>query len=282
MMLPKSLVFGIVAVTILGWAGGVGLMLNVNSNAHADSGGDEKLGRGWRLGEAVTYENLTVFPVLASQQADTSGFATLDDALASGSAVVTEQGNYLRRTREGGGEAMPSGGAQVNQLVLVNRGKRPLLLLAGEIVSGGKQDRVIGKDRIVPPGAEPLPLERILRGARTLDGRLGQIHGGRDDGAPERSRESGCGSEPVAGVGGSARRERGSAGRSAVSAGAATAAPRISQSTVEAEIASGAPTMSYKQIYESPRVGKSVEEMAGQFRGGSNGRRRGRRWWAWW
>jgi hypothetical protein len=47
----------------------------------------------------------------------------------------------------------------VNQLVLVNRSKRPLLLLAGELVSGGKQDRIIAKDRIVAPGAEPLPLD---------------------------------------------------------------------------------------------------------------------------
>ncbi len=57
---------------------------------------------------------------------------------------------------------MPSdynSGPSVNQLVLVNRSKRPLLLLAGELVSGGKQDRIIAKDRIVAPGAEPLPLD---------------------------------------------------------------------------------------------------------------------------
>ena len=47
----------------------------------------------------------------------------------------------------------------MNQLVLVNRGKRPVLLLAGELVSGGKQDRIIAKDRIVAPGADPLPLD---------------------------------------------------------------------------------------------------------------------------
>ena len=43
----------------------------------------------------------------------------------------------------------------MNRLVLVNNSKRPLLLLAGEIVTGGKQDRVIGKDRIVPAEAIP-------------------------------------------------------------------------------------------------------------------------------
>jgi hypothetical protein len=47
----------------------------------------------------------------------------------------------------------------VNELVLVNHGNKPVILLAGELVSGGKQDRIIAKDRIVPVGAEPLPLD---------------------------------------------------------------------------------------------------------------------------
>jgi hypothetical protein len=46
----------------------------------------------------------------------------------------------------------------VNRLVLVNNSRRPLLLLAGEIVAGGKQDRVIGKDRIVPAESDPVDL----------------------------------------------------------------------------------------------------------------------------
>jgi len=117
-------------------------------------GGEE----GWRLAKPVTYENLTIFPIVAAQDSDTSGFETLDEALASGDAIVSEQGSGMQRTRDG--RAQPSySSAQVNQLVLVNRGKRPLLLLAGEVVSGGKQDRIIGKDRIVPIGAPPLPLD---------------------------------------------------------------------------------------------------------------------------
>ena len=49
-------------------------------------------------------------------------------------------------------------GAQVNQLVLVNNSRQPLILLAGEIVTGGKQDRVIAKDRIVPAESDPMDL----------------------------------------------------------------------------------------------------------------------------
>jgi hypothetical protein len=40
----------------------------------------------------------------------------------------------------------------------MNNSDRPLILLAGEIVTGGKQDRVIGKDRIVPPESDPVDL----------------------------------------------------------------------------------------------------------------------------
>lgn len=124
---------------------------------------------GWRVAEPVRYENLSVFPVLADRSATTAEFVTLDEALTSGEVVVTELGGaILRRSRDGRephAERMfqPERPAQsspdVNRLVLVNRGTRPLLLLAGEIVSGGKQDRVVAKDRIVPPGAEPLPLD---------------------------------------------------------------------------------------------------------------------------
>jgi hypothetical protein len=57
-----------------------------------------------------------------------------------------------------GARPIPVGGGEVNRLVLVNNSNRPLLLLAGEIVTGGKQDRVIGKDRLVPAHSDPIDL----------------------------------------------------------------------------------------------------------------------------
>lgn len=268
---PKSSnVFGILALSVLALAAGVILMTNVDSNVRAASGGDEKSARGWRLGEAVTYENLTVFPVYASQQADTGAFATLDEALASGDAIVTEQGSYMRRTRDDGGGTTSYGSAQVNQLVLINRGKRPLLLLAGEVVSGGKQDRVIGKDRIVSIGADPLPLSvfcvehgRWTGGSDKFQASGTIVHPSvREKAAVDQSQ-----AQVWAAVRGAARMNSARAGGyagSRTTTGAPAAAPRISQSEVNSVIASNAPTMSYKQIYESPRVGRSVEELAGQ------------------
>src|ERR1700719_2388407 len=115
----------------------------------------------WRVLEPVTYENISLFPVVGGSQ-DTSSFLTLEEGLASGEVLVTEQGaeRLIRNRGQIHPTALPpQSSASVNQLVLVNRSKRPLLLLAGELVSGGKQDRIIGKDRIVPVGAEPLPLD---------------------------------------------------------------------------------------------------------------------------
>jgi len=106
--------------------------------------------------------NLTVFPVVASKSYDTGQFLTLDEGLRSGEVVVTEAGQARGLIRRRPGHTAPiipdRGGAEVNRLVLVNNSTRPLLLLAGEIVTGGKQDRVIGKDRIVPPESDPVDL----------------------------------------------------------------------------------------------------------------------------
>ncbi len=116
---------------------------------------------GYSLLSPIRSGNLTVFPVVASKSYDTAEFLTLDEGLRSGDVVVTEAGQARGLIRHRPGEAAvvhPVRNAEVNRLVLVNNSKRPLLLLAGEVVTGGKQDRVIGKDRIVPAESEPVDL----------------------------------------------------------------------------------------------------------------------------
>jgi hypothetical protein len=111
---------------------------------------------GYKVLAPIRQGKLTVFPVVTDVSHDTRGFLTLDEGVRSGEVVVSESGSIqpLRR----GHTVIPRDGAQVNQLVLVNNSKRPLILLAGEIVTGGKQDRVIGKDRIVPAESDPIDL----------------------------------------------------------------------------------------------------------------------------
>src|SRR3954462_4920340 len=106
----------------------------------------------------LTSGNLTIFPVVAHNERDTSMFITLDEGLRSGEVVVTESGSVQPLIRGNANVRRPAGGAQVNTLLLVNNSKKPLLLLAGEIVTGGKQDRGGGKDPIWPGGNSPRDL----------------------------------------------------------------------------------------------------------------------------
>jgi hypothetical protein len=114
--------------------------------------------------------SLTVFPVVASTTFDTAQFLTLDEGVRSGEVVITETGpaSGLIRPRpailndgvwrERPYPPAPSSGPQVNQLSLINNASRPLLLLAAEIVTGGKQDRVVSEDLIIPPHSKPVGL----------------------------------------------------------------------------------------------------------------------------
>ena len=119
--------------------------------------GEATLPSGYKVLEPIRHGNLTVFPVVAARSHDTQEFLTLDEGLRSGDVIVTESGSVQPLMRRRRITPTPSG-AQVNQLVLVNNSKRPLILLAGEIVTGGKQDRVIGKDRIIPAESDPVDL----------------------------------------------------------------------------------------------------------------------------
>ena len=222
----------------------------------------------WRLLQPVTYENLSIFPVVSGSSYDTRWFLTLDEGLASGEVQVREQGaEGMVRNRDGVTRPAYSSGASVNQLVLINRSKRPLLLLAGELVSGGKQDRIIGKDRLVPAGSEPLPLDvfcvehgRWSAGANFTDAKTivhpsvrEQATFKNDQGQVWDAVRSGTTSQTVevtgegagAGVGGAPLPQP---------APAKLAAPEISRT-----ISSEAPTESYQKIYESRRVRDSAE-----------------------
>jgi hypothetical protein len=216
----------------------------------------------WRLLPGITYENITLFPVVSSGGADTSAFLTLDEGLASGEVVVTEQGSGGMYRSERVTPAIDSSrGAAVNQLVLINRSKRPLLLLAGELVSGGKQDRIIGKDRIVPVGAQPLPLDvfcvehgRWSSGSKFSAAKT-MVH--------PSVREQAALAKDQNDVWAAVR--AGSTARSASqSVNVAAAAPRITADSISESVAVGAPTQAYSKIYDDGRVGASVDELVAQ------------------
>ena len=116
---------------------------------------------GYRVLRPIESGDLTLFPVVrGGKGAGSDPFLTLDEGLRSGEVEVTEAGKVRGLVRSRSGAATPSvyRGDQVNTLVLVNHSQKPLLLLAGEIVTGGKQDRIVASDRIVPGDSDPIDL----------------------------------------------------------------------------------------------------------------------------
>ena len=144
----------------------------------------------YRVLAPIESGNLLLFPVVESGRIPASPFITLDEGIKNGQVEVTEAGRIARpRTpAPDAGQNLTIAfsarirypilnyrGDQVNTLVLVNNSDKPLLLLAGEIVTGGKQDRIIAKDRIVPAAKRSHRSRRILHRTWPLDGRHGHV-----------------------------------------------------------------------------------------------------------
>ena len=209
----------------------------------------------WRLLEPIRYENLTVFPVVSSTSYDAGAFLTLEEGLSRGEVLIQEQGeDSMIRDRGVVRPAVQSyNGPSVNQLVLINRSKRPLILLAGELVSGGKQDRVIGKDRIVPVGAEPLPLNvfcvehgRWSAGSQ-FTAAATIVHPSVREQAAVNQKQSDVWASVTGGT--------------VAPRPAAAPPPQVSEEMLAETIQSEAKTQSYSKIYGSRRVAVSVDAM---------------------
>ena len=82
-----------------------------------------------------------MFWLVGGAPASTVTIETLEEARASGALAITER-------------AAPT----VPELVVENRGKAHVLLLAGEILVGGKQNRVLREDILLPPLSGPRPI----------------------------------------------------------------------------------------------------------------------------
>lgn len=92
------------------------------------------------LGEPVTHANLTVYPVRGPQPLAGTKYLTLAEAMERKKAKVAETG-------------------RVSQLTVANSDNKVAVFIeSGDIVKGGKQDRTLPLDTIVPPESKPIPL----------------------------------------------------------------------------------------------------------------------------
>src|SRR5947207_2716844 len=244
-----ALIGGLLGITTFGGLAFVGSAPGSPAAPASRAEGD------WRLLDPIAYENISVFPVVSSYNQDTSPFLTLEEGLATGEVLVREQGSEgLARSRDGRPIYIPqqTTGASVNQLVLINRSRRPLLLLAGELVSGGKQDRVIGKDRIVPAGAPPLPLDVfcVEHGRWTGSAQFAAANTIVHPSVRERAAVDQKQTEVWDSV------------RNGTNSKAAASAPRaqISADNLQSAIAGNGRTEAYEKIYESRAIGVSIDD----------------------
>lgn len=98
----------------------------------------------------VSHDNLTIFPVITTAaKIPSTDYLVLDEGMKS------KQVQVLEKDRDG----------SVNELTIRNTSQKPLFLMAGEVVIGGKQDRIIGKNTIVAPRAtETVPVFCVEHG----------------------------------------------------------------------------------------------------------------------
>jgi ARG/rhodanese/phosphatase superfamily protein len=88
-----------------------------------------------RVSEPVSHDNLTVYFIHGKDAVADARVATLQEAIAAGWAVVHETGS-------------------VNELAVENRSPdTELFIQEGDIIKGGKQDRLIAIDMLLPPNS---------------------------------------------------------------------------------------------------------------------------------
>jgi hypothetical protein len=92
----------------------------------------------YELQPALYAGNVQIIPITSTKSSPKNqdgDFMTLEEAKKLDAVEITELGD-----------------GDVNALRVANKGNRPLLLLGGDLLLGGKQDRIVARDTIVHPG----------------------------------------------------------------------------------------------------------------------------------
>lgn len=109
----------------------------------------------YRLSGPYEHENLSIFLIHGADRIAGKVYMTLDEALAAGKVVVHETGT-------------------VNELSIENVSGVEVLLQAGDIVKGGRQDRVIAMDVVLSAEQGKLPVTTFCVEQGRWSGRAGE------------------------------------------------------------------------------------------------------------
>ena len=112
-----------------------GLAVVTSGLAAVPAAADPELPGGTKIGPALTHAQLTVLPLYGTDAGPDDDYLVLDEGMDKGLVKIVERGE----------------GGSVNQLVIHNTSSKPLFVMSGEVIVGGQQDRIIGKDTVIPP-----------------------------------------------------------------------------------------------------------------------------------
>ena len=102
-----------------------------------------------KLARKQSYLNLTVFPLLGPDGGTRPNYLTLEQALDDNLIQITEKDQ----------------GADVPELKLINKGKKPMLIIEGEELIGAKQNRIVNATFLVAGKTEVvLPVSCVEQG----------------------------------------------------------------------------------------------------------------------
>jgi len=94
----------------------------------------------YKISGPYTHSNLSVYLVHAQERTTEKTYVTLDDAMDHGLVIVYETSN-------------------VNTLLIANVSKEEVYIQSGDIVKGGKQDRVVKEDMILQSLSGKVPID---------------------------------------------------------------------------------------------------------------------------
>jgi ARG/rhodanese/phosphatase superfamily protein len=99
---------------------------------------DLALGGGFELRRPIEDERLALIPIVATSELPGRTFVTLQGGMVEGVVVVQEAGDDFQ------------------QVLVTNRAREPLVILGGEVIVEGHQDRMVARDTVVPPGGQQM------------------------------------------------------------------------------------------------------------------------------
>ena len=196
-----------------------------------------KVDEGWTIHGPFTQGNLGVFLIEGKEVvAGDVDFVTLSEGMEKGWVVVHETGN-------------------VNQLSVENvSADRTVVILAGAIVKGGKQDRVLGMDLVLKPKSGKVPVSSFCVEQSRWSAR-----------GKENVRQFSSNSASVAGKG-LRKAVKGGRGQAIVWQEVAQEQKRLSEN-VEGDVQQNASPTSYQLAVENKELQKDIAAMKKHFDG---------------